>query len=232
MKGIGFWVRRTYWTGLCILKPENVSPSCRDMIVFNFYAGMFWLFGTKNRGGGRGHGLPQPLPLPRPWELCLVMSLETEINACSQWGRPLWFVLKGLGSLYSILDTKSIWWYKPDSHKFVARKMCAWKRRWQSLYLFSVSHRAGEIWGQVSNFGCLTHARESGLQDQGNFFLWNPESVKYLLLEPRTVEPQTIRMGKQRIRNPECGVQNPGLFWIPLYGQGGLPTLAVVEESG
>ena len=64
------------------------------------------------------------------------------------------------------------------------------------------------------------------------FFLWNPESLKYLLVELRNVEAQTIGMGKQRIRNPECGVQNPRLFWIPLYGQGGLPTLAAVEESG
>ena len=109
--------------------------------------------------------------------------------------------------------------------------MCTSKRKWQSLYLFSVSHRAGEIWGQVSNFGCLAHAREFGLQDPGHFFLWNPESVKYLLVELRNVEAQTIGMGKQRIRNPECGVQNPRLFWIPLYGQGGLPTLAAVEES-
>lgn len=101
----------------------------------------------------------------------------------------------------------------------------------QSLYLFSVSHRAGEIWGQVSNFGCLAHAREFGLQDPGHFFLWNPESLKYLLVELRNVEAQTIGMGKQRIRNPECGVQYPRLFWIPLYGQGGLPTLAAVEES-
>ena len=72
-----------------------------------------------------------------------------------------------------------------------------------------------------------------GIQTQGSrkFFFGNPESVKYLLVESRNVEAQTIGMGKQRIRNPECGVQNPRLFWIPLYGQGGLPTLAVVEES-
>ena len=25
--------RRTHWSGLCILKPENVSPSCKDIIV-------------------------------------------------------------------------------------------------------------------------------------------------------------------------------------------------------
>ena len=35
-------MRLTHWTGLCNLKPENVSPSCRDIIVsmlweMNFY---------------------------------------------------------------------------------------------------------------------------------------------------------------------------------------------------
>ena len=29
----GFLVWRNHWTGLCSLKPENVSPSCRDIIV-------------------------------------------------------------------------------------------------------------------------------------------------------------------------------------------------------
>ena len=28
-----FWVWRTHWAGLCILKPLNVSPSFRDIIV-------------------------------------------------------------------------------------------------------------------------------------------------------------------------------------------------------
>ena len=63
MKSRGFGVWMTHWTGLCILKPENVSPSCRDIIVqcsgrwiciFNFYACMFWLFAAKK---------PRTLPL-------------------------------------------------------------------------------------------------------------------------------------------------------------------------
>ena len=54
LKSRGFSVRRSHQTGLCILKPENVSPSCRDIIlsilldffyfrilIFNFYACMF-----------------------------------------------------------------------------------------------------------------------------------------------------------------------------------------------
>ena len=33
--------------------------------------------------------------------------------------------------------------------------------------------------------------------------------------------------------SPYCGIQNPILSWIPLQmGQGSLPTLAIVEESG
>ena len=67
----GFGVRRTHWTSLCILKPENVSPSCRDIIVsmlwifiFNFYSCMFWLFGEKYWGeGGKG---PRHLLMLRP----------------------------------------------------------------------------------------------------------------------------------------------------------------------
>ena len=93
------------------------------------------------------------------------------------------------------------------------------------------SHRAGKIWGKFQILGVwpMQGNPDSRIQE---IFFWNPESVKYLLVESRNVEAQTIGMGKQRIRNPECGVQNPRLFWIPLYGQGGLPTLAVVEESG
>ena len=54
LKSRGFSVRRSHQTGLCILKPENVSPSCRDIIlsmlldffysrilIFNFYTCMF-----------------------------------------------------------------------------------------------------------------------------------------------------------------------------------------------
>ena len=46
------------------------------MIVFNFYACMFWLFGAKNWGGGGGGGMgsPSPTPCPNPEsyaQLCL-----------------------------------------------------------------------------------------------------------------------------------------------------------------
>ena len=54
LKSREFWVSSTHWTGLCILKPETVSPSCRD-ISFNVLADdacMFWLFGAKNWGEG------------------------------------------------------------------------------------------------------------------------------------------------------------------------------------
>ena len=108
---------------------------------------------------------------------------------------PTLICIKGVGKplLHPRPQLKAIWWYKPDSHKFVAWKTCAWKRKWQSLYLFSVSHRAGEIWGQVSNFWCLVHAREFGLHDPGNFSfgiqnpwnicLWNQGMWKYKQLE-------------------------------------------------
>ena len=44
------------------------------------------------------------------------------------------------------------------------------------------------------------------------------------------MEPQALVPG---IRSPHCGIQNPRLSWIPLQmGQGGLPTLAIVVESG
>ena len=33
LRSRGFGVQMTHWTGLCILEPENVSPSCRDIIV-------------------------------------------------------------------------------------------------------------------------------------------------------------------------------------------------------
>ena len=73
LKSRGFWVWRTHWTGLCILKPENVSPSCRDITVpmlleMNFYFQLLrmhvltWLFGAKNMGGGT----PGSLPILRP----------------------------------------------------------------------------------------------------------------------------------------------------------------------
>ena len=42
LKSRGYWVRMSHWIGLCFLKPENVSPSCRNIIVsmlwkMNFY---------------------------------------------------------------------------------------------------------------------------------------------------------------------------------------------------
>ena len=30
-----------HWAGLCILKPENVSPSCRDIIVSMLWSQLF-----------------------------------------------------------------------------------------------------------------------------------------------------------------------------------------------
>ena len=64
LKSRGIWVSSTHWTGLCILKPETVSPSCRDIIVL-----MFWrwcvhvlTFGGKKTGGGEARPLPA---LPR-----------------------------------------------------------------------------------------------------------------------------------------------------------------------
>ena len=77
LKSRGFGVWRTHWTGLCILKPENVSPSCetslyqcsgRFIFIFNFYSYMFWLFGAKNWGKG-GARPPGPSPCYGPERL-------------------------------------------------------------------------------------------------------------------------------------------------------------------
>ena len=69
LKSREFWVRRTHQIGLCILKPENVSRSCRDIIVsmlweMNFYFPLLCVhvstFWSKNiwRGGGRASPAP------------------------------------------------------------------------------------------------------------------------------------------------------------------------------
>ena len=55
LKSREFWVSSTHWTGLCILKPETVSPSCRDIIVSMFWQMMracFDFLGQKTGGGG------------------------------------------------------------------------------------------------------------------------------------------------------------------------------------
>ena len=46
----------THWTSLCILKPETVSPSCRDIIVSMFWQMMracFDFLGQKTGGEAR-----------------------------------------------------------------------------------------------------------------------------------------------------------------------------------
>ena len=56
LKSREFWVSSTHWTGLCILKPETVSPSCRDIIVSMFWQMMracFDFLGGKNWGEAR-----------------------------------------------------------------------------------------------------------------------------------------------------------------------------------
>ena len=65
LKSRGFWVSSAHWTGLCILKPETVSPSCRDMIVSMFWEMMcacFDFLGAKNWGGGEGEARPPSAP--------------------------------------------------------------------------------------------------------------------------------------------------------------------------
>ena len=56
LKSREFWVSSTHWTGLCILKPETVSPSCRDIIVSMFWQMMracFDFLGQKTGGEAR-----------------------------------------------------------------------------------------------------------------------------------------------------------------------------------
>ena len=59
----------TDWTGLCILKPETVSPSCRDIIVSMLWEMMracFDFLGQKPGGGGEARpppALPQATAL-------------------------------------------------------------------------------------------------------------------------------------------------------------------------
>ena len=56
LKSREFWVPSTHWTGLCILKPETVSPSCRDIIVSMFWQMMracFDFLGQKTGGEAR-----------------------------------------------------------------------------------------------------------------------------------------------------------------------------------
>ena len=139
-----------------------------------------WLFSTFMRacfdflgqktegGGGRGHGLPQPLPLPRPWELWPVMSLETEINACSQWGRPLWFVLKGLGSLYSILDPKVCTYFLSVTE--LARSGA----KFQILGVWPMQGNSDSMIQDIFSFG---------IQNPWNICLWNQGMWKHKQLE-------------------------------------------------
>ena len=56
LKSRELWVSSTHWTGLCILKPETVSPSCRDIIVSMFWQMMracFDFLGQKTGGEAR-----------------------------------------------------------------------------------------------------------------------------------------------------------------------------------
>ena len=62
LKSREFWVSSTHWTGLCILKPETVSPRCRDIIVSMFWQMMhacFDFLGQKTGGEARP---PSALP--------------------------------------------------------------------------------------------------------------------------------------------------------------------------
>ena len=69
-------MRMSHWIGLCFLKPENVSPSCRNIIVsmllkMNFYIQLLYehvltCCRKKLVGGGGNYGSPQPFPMLRP----------------------------------------------------------------------------------------------------------------------------------------------------------------------
>ena len=65
LKSREFWVSSTQLTGLCILKPEAVSPSCRDIIVSMLWEMMRACFDFLEKktigvggegGGGEGGG--------------------------------------------------------------------------------------------------------------------------------------------------------------------------------
>ena len=66
----------THWTGLCILKPETVSPRCRDIIVSMFWQMMracFDFLGQKTGGEARP---PPALPQARAQSSHQVSFLE------------------------------------------------------------------------------------------------------------------------------------------------------------
>ena len=71
-------LQRTHWIGLSILKLENVSPSCRDIIVLMLKRKNFFLkfqllcvhvltfYSKKTEGKGGGGTVRRPLPMLRP----------------------------------------------------------------------------------------------------------------------------------------------------------------------
>ena len=71
LKSRRFWVQRTHRTGLCILKPENVSHSCRDITVsklleMNFYFERLCILVLTFKGRKLGESRASS-PLPMLW---------------------------------------------------------------------------------------------------------------------------------------------------------------------
>ena len=63
LKSRGFGVSSTHWTGLCILKPETVSPRCRDIIVSMFWQMMHACFDFLGQNWeGEGWEARPPIP--------------------------------------------------------------------------------------------------------------------------------------------------------------------------
>ena len=80
-------LQRTHWIGLSTLKLENVSPSCRDIIVLMLKRKNFFLkfqllcvhvlnfYGKKTDGSGVGGGNgPRPLPMLPPCGLFRLLN--------------------------------------------------------------------------------------------------------------------------------------------------------------
>ena len=90
LKSRGLWVWRTHWNGLCILKPENFSPYCRDIIVLlllemiflfsTFMRVCFDFLGQKTGLKPRGH---RPPASPHATALCKTSRITSLRNSRS-----------------------------------------------------------------------------------------------------------------------------------------------------
>ena len=91
LKSRGLWVSSTHWTGLCILKPETVSPSCRDIIVSMFWQMMHACFDFLGQNWeGEGWEARPPFPaLPQAKALSSHHASFLEHSSKSQSFTPI-----------------------------------------------------------------------------------------------------------------------------------------------